>query len=54
MEETSDKIPLFMHEAWYLDNMVFLLMPVDNFNECSAGIVQLMSLSMSNRGETLP
>ena len=52
--ETSDKIPFFMHEAWYSDSMIFLSMPVDSFDECSAGIIRLMSLSMSNRDETLP
>jgi hypothetical protein len=29
-------------------------MPVDSFDEFSAGIIGIMSLSMSNRGETLP
>lgn len=48
--ETSDKIPFLMHETWYSDSMIFLSMPVDSFDECSAGII----LSISNRDETLP
>ena len=44
--ETSDKIPFFMHEAWYSDNIEFLSMPVDSFDECSGGIFRLISLSL--------
>jgi hypothetical protein len=55
MVETSDNISFSMHEAWYSDSMIFLSMPVDSFDECSAGIIRLMSTSMSsNRDETLP
>ncbi len=54
MVETSDKIPFFMHEIWYSDNMEFLMMPVDSFDECSGWIFRLISLSMSARGENLP